>query len=140
MNSQLPDGVYIATNEKLTKVSEYRESNPDAHVAVKFGSHVVIISSKNATWRMNWIDAKLFASTMRLGDKIEWMIIDKYVKEVRDSLEKLGHDIIPYEWIWLETESSDTCAYSYNGKRGNLEAHTKLTGCYVRLITSFQLL
>ena len=137
MNSQLPDGVYIATNEKLTKVSEYRESNPDARVAVKFSNHVVVISTKN-TPELGWESALDLCAiaNMRAGKRIEREIIRIFEDEVKEALNLLGHDPMP-QFQWLEESYSDQGACAYIGLSGNVGIQNIYNHNSARPITSF---
>jgi len=138
MKKQLPDGVYIAIDQKLIEVSDYKESNPNARVAVKFSNYVVVISPKNSPG-LNWNDAMKYCKDidMRAGKRIEREIIRLYESEVEKTLAMLGHDPLPL-YQWMEEYSSNS-AWRYSGNSGYMGANNKNNTYYVRPVTAFQL-
>lgn len=139
MKKQLEDGVYIAIDQKLIEVSDYKESNPNARVAVKFSNYVVVISPKNSP-ELNWNDAMKYCkgTGMRAGKRIEREIIHTYESEVREALAMLGHDPLPLHQ-WLEEECSSYSAWIYGGGNGTMHAFSKTLTGSARPVTAFQL-
>lgn len=130
------NGVYLLIGKELKKVEDYN-NEADARVVVVYEGIAVVISPKNLG-KATFNDAIKIAkeNNARLGNKVEWMIVDTLIKEAQEALELLGHDAIDPSWTSTECSSGNAWLYY---SHGSLNLNYKYNSFNVRPLSSFPL-